>query len=380
MAHTSRFLGLYSIVAAAVLTLTACSTSTVAPDVPALRTLPTEVTEEVTAELAATMKEFDVPGGAVRICTPGYEDWTTARGVADLSTGEAMTTDLVWPLRSVTKSYTTTLMLQLVDEGKVNLDDPVSTYVDGVPNGDTITVAQLADMTSGVPEYTTQAWLDDYIADEQRTFTSEELVAYALAEPAQFKPGAKAVYTNTNTLLVGQIVSEVTGQPFDEVIAERLLEPLGLSDTRYVTTPDDWSGPHPTGYQPDEKGTLQPQSNNFTVLAEAGAMTSTLADMCAWGNAVGSGELLSEATQTARLAGQPLDKGPEYDKYDLGVGELEGWVGHTGEGFGHTVLVMHNVETGMTVASGMNLAKGDAHAPTRFFRSIAPVLDKVPVV
>lgn len=360
--------------------LAGCSTSTVAPDAPSLRTLPAAVTEDVTAQLAATMKEFDVPGGAVRICTPGYEDWTTARGVADLSTGEPMTTDLVWPLRSVTKSYTITLLLQLVDEGKVSLDDPVSKYVDGVPNGDEITVAQLADMTSGVPEYTTQEWLDDYIADEQRTFTSEELVAYALAEPAQFAPGAKAVYTNTNTLLAGQIVAAVTGQPFSDVISERILQPLDLTDTRYLTTPDDWSGAHATGYQSDDKGKLEPQGNNFTVLAEAGAMTSTLADMCTWGSALGSGELLSDTTQAARLKGQPLDQGPEYDQYDLGIGELEGWVGHTGEGFGHTVLVMHNVETGMTVATGMNLAKGAAHAPTRFFRAIAPVLDTVPVV
>ena len=381
MAHTRRILtGLTAALGTAAVLLTGCSTSTVAPDVPALRTLPAAVTEDVSAQLAATMKEFDVPGGAVRVCTPGYEDWTTAQGVADTSTGEPMSTELVWPLRSVTKSFTTTLLLQLVDEGKVSLDDPVSKYVAGVPNGDSITLAQLADMTSGVPEYTTEAWVKDYFADEQRTFTSEELVAYALAEPAQYKPGASAVYTNTNTLLIGAVVAEATGQPFADVIQERILSPLDLTDTTYLTTPDEWSGPHPTGYQPNDKGVLEEQGNNFTVLAEAGAMTSTLADMCAWGTALGSGELLNDETQAARLVGQPLDKGPEYDEYDLGVGELEGWVGHTGEGFGHTVLVMHNEETGMTVATGMNIAKASAHAPTRFFREIAPVLDTVPVV
>lgn len=359
--------------------LAACSTSTVAPDVKAAPALPAVVTEEVSAALSETMSQYDVPGAAVRICTPGYQDWQTVRGVADISRDTPMTGDLVWPLRSVTKSYTVTLLLQLADEGVISLDDPVSKYVDGVPNGDRITLRQAADMTSGVPEYTTQAWLEDYLADDQATFTTPQLIDYANAEPAQFPPGSKAVYTNTNTLLLGEVVAAATGQPFETVLQERILTPLGLAQTRYLTTPDDWSGPHPTGYQADEKGNLQAQDNNFTVLGPAGAMTSTLADMCRWGAALGSGELLAAETQGIRRQGHPLDKGPEYDQYDLGMGELEGWVGHTGEGLGYTVLVMHNPDTGMTVATGMNVAKAAAHAPTRFFREIAPALDTVPV-
>lgn len=69
------------------------------------------------------------------------------------------------------------------------------------------------------------------------------------------------------------------------------------------------------------------------------------------GDALGEGVLLKPQTQQARVAGQPLEKGPEYDVYGQGIGTLEGWVGHTGEGFGHTVLVMHNPESGATVAS-----------------------------
>jgi D-alanyl-D-alanine carboxypeptidase len=106
-------------------------------------------------------------------------------------------------------------------------------------------------------------------------------------------------------------------------------------------------------------------------------MTSTLTDLCRWGRALGSGELLEPATQTARVEGAPLEKGPEYDVYGQGIGTLEGWVGHTGEGFGHTVLVMNDPDTGATAVVGMNLSGTGKHVPTRYFRKIAPVLDAV---
>jgi D-alanyl-D-alanine carboxypeptidase len=206
-------------------------------------------------------------------------------------------------------------------------------------------------------------------------FTTAELIEYANAEPAQFAPGAEKVYTNTNTLLLGEVVAQEYGLPFDQVVTEQIIEPLGLADTTYVTGVDDWSGPHPTGYQPGQDGGLEAQDNNFTTLGPAGAMTATLSDLCAWGEALGGGSLLKPATQAARIDGAPLDKGPEYDIYGQGIGRLEGWYGHTGEGFGHTVLVMHNPESGATVAVGMNISNRGKHVPTRYFRKIAPVRD-----
>ncbi len=126
------------------------------------------MTDALSAQLTKTMSRNDVPGAAVQICVPGYENTTIVQGVSSVDTGDAMSGDLVWPLRSITKSYTVTLILQLVDEGKISLDDTIDQWVDGVPNGDQITLRQLADMSSGLPEYTTQAWLEDYLADPNR--------------------------------------------------------------------------------------------------------------------------------------------------------------------------------------------------------------------
>ena len=368
---------------AGMLTLTACSSGgsdegEISAS-PSVQTLPTDVTDALAAQLTKTMSSNDVPGAAVQVCVPGYENATIVQGVSNIETGTPMTGELVWPQRSVTKSYTVTLILQLVDEGKISLDDTIDQWVDGVPNGDQITLRQLSVMSSGVPEYTTQKFLQDYLADPNREFTTQELITYAIAEPAQFPPGSKKVYVNTSTLLLGEVVAQEYGQPFVQVVSEQILQPLALDTTTYPVAVDEWGGPHPTGYQPAEDGSLEPQDNNFSIFGPAGAMTSTLDDMCAWGAALGQGELVDPATQAARVDGQPLAQGPEYDTYGQGIGMLDGWVGHTGEGLGVTVLVMNDPDSGATAVVAMNVSNKGKHVPTRYFRKIAPVLNAVPL-
>ena len=368
---------------AAMLTLTACSSGgsdegEISAS-PSVQTLPTDVTDALAAQLTKTMSSNDVPGAAVQVCVPGYENATIVQGVSNIETGTPMTGELVWPLRSVTKSYTVTLILQLVDEGKISLDDTIDQWVDGGANGDQITLRQLSVMSSGVPEYTTQKFLQDYLADPNREFTTQELITYAIAEPAQFPPGSKKVYVNTSTLLLGEVVAQEYGQPFVQVVSEQILQPLALDTTTYPVAVDEWGGPHPTGYQPAEDGSLEPQDNNFSIFGPAGAMTSTLDDMCAWGAALGQGELVDPATQAARVDGQPLAQGPEYDTYGQGIGMLDGWVGHTGEGLGFTVLVMNDPDSGATAVVAMNVSNKGKHVPTRYFRKIVPVLNAVPL-
>jgi D-alanyl-D-alanine carboxypeptidase len=229
------------------------------------------------------------------------------------------------------------------------------------------------DMTSGLPDYTTQAFIDDFVADPQREFTTDELIAYATAEEPVAEPGEERVYTNSNTLLLGAVVEEATGQPFAEVLTERILEPLGLDGTVYPTSTDDWAS-DTVGYAPGDDG-LEPEPVNFSVFGPAGAMISTTGDLAGWGEALATGELVDEATQTERLEGGVLEEGPEYDLYAAGVGELDGWWGHTGEGFGYTALVMHDVDTDTTVVIAMNASQlPDGHGPTVLFRRLAPLL------
>jgi D-alanyl-D-alanine carboxypeptidase len=332
----------------------------------------------IESALATTMEQYGVPGAVVAICHEGEEPWVVAQGdatmAADGQDAVPMDPGMEWGIRSVTKSFTATLVLQLVADGKASLDDTIDTWVEGIPNGDRITLRQLAAMTSGVPDYTTQAFIEDFVQDPGRDFTTDELIDYARAGEPMFEPGAKHVYANSATLLLGEVVEEVTGLPFADVLQQRILEPLRLQQTRYPASAGDWAGPHPTGYQPGDAGVLESQPDNFTVFGPAGAMTSTATDLCRWARALSSGELIGADLQAERVAGTPLDEGPEYDTYGLGIGAVNGWTGHTGEGFGTTALVMTDPSLETTAVILMNASGLDRHVPTALFREIEPTL------
>lgn len=338
--------------------------------------LPAATRAELQAAVDTSMETYGTPAAVVGVYVPGKGSWVSATGVADLTTGAKPTAEMAWPLRSVTKSFTVTLILQLVDEGEISLDDTVDQYLDGVPNGDRITIRQLADMSSGLADYTTEAFVDDFVADPNRIFTLDELNAYSFAEPVQFEPGEEYVYTNTNTNVLGSVVEKVTGQSFSAALSERILEPLGLDATLYLDDGQPWPEPHATGYQPDD-GVLTEQPANFSVFGPAGALVANVDDLRVWGEALGSGSLLTAATQAERLEGHPLARGPEYDQYALGIGELDGWWGHTGEGFGFTATVIHNPDTGATIVVYTNLAQlpDKSHPAEKLFLSLAPIVD-----
>lgn len=137
--------------------------------------LPGAVQSELTTALTEVMDRYQVPGAVVAVTTPGGS-WSAEAGVADLDTGDPVSAEMAWPLRSLTKSFTVTVLLQLVDEGVLGLADTIDQYVDGVPEGDTMTLRQLADMSSGVGDYTkSDRFIEVLIGDPTRRFTLEEL-------------------------------------------------------------------------------------------------------------------------------------------------------------------------------------------------------------
>lgn len=332
-----------------------------------------ELRDGLLADIDDIVSTYQVPGAVVGVFA-GDQEFIATSGVADVESGLPLNLEMAWPIRSVTKAFTVTLILMLVDEGAITLDDTIEQYAPDLPNADRITIRQLADMSSGLPEYTTEAFVEALTADFDRQFTPEELIAFAAMDPAQFEPGADRLYTNTNTVVLGTIVEQVTGKPFEEVLQERILDPLALSGTSYPMTNAEWPEPHATGYQPVE-GVLEPAPNNFSGLGPAGALISTLDDLRTFAPQLANGTLIKPETQQARLVGGPLSNGhPEYDQYALGIGELDGWWGHTGEGLGFTVVTMGRPGTEDAIVILMNASSLDVHAPTKLVRSIAETL------
>jgi D-alanyl-D-alanine carboxypeptidase len=288
------------------------------------------------------MTAAGVPGAIVGIWGPD-EAYVRAFGVADKATRAPMKTDFYSRIGSVTKTFTVTAILQLADQGKLGLDDPIAEFVPGVPLGDKITLRQLARMQSGLFNYSASPEFQKAMfTDPRRPFTPRELLNYALAEPNQFSPGERFEYCNTNTILLGLVVQKVSGEPLHSYIQDQILTPLGMSHTSFPTT-NAFPDPHAQGY------TVQTADGKETTATDwdpswgwsAGAMISTLDDMRVWAPALATGKLLTPHMQAQRLQMVRSPGMPPQDGYGLGIFNLGGWIGHNGSLPGYQTVVVY---------------------------------------
>ena len=203
-------------------------------------------------------------------------------------------------IASNTKTFVATVVLQLVGEGLVDLDAPIETYLPGLvhgPGGDgnVITVRQLLQHTSGLPEYADLV-VADYLTAQHRYVEPHQLVDMALARTPAFAPGTSWGYSNTNYVLAGLLVQQVTGRPVGEEITTRVIEPLHLTDTYWPHEGEqELRGEHPNGYYaptPDAEYTdvtVQDPSFGWS----AGQLVSSPRDLLTFFTGLVGGDLLS---------------------------------------------------------------------------------------
>ncbi|WP_239152810.1 serine hydrolase domain-containing protein [Virgisporangium aurantiacum] len=211
--------------------------------------------------------------------------WRGTSGVAQVGTTRPVRVDGRFRAGSITKTFLATVVLQLVDEGRLRLDDPVQAWLPGaVPNGDRITVRQLLNHTSGLFDYRLTLTLPPdagFLAYRWRTWTPDEQVARAVANPpTSTEPGTAFSYTNTGYVLLGQIVEKVTGRSYADEIECRILRPLRLRDTSMPGTSPWIPGPHPHGYIPIEgRGLVDFTTMNPSLFGAGGELISTTRDL-----------------------------------------------------------------------------------------------------
>ncbi|MGW3018168.1 serine hydrolase domain-containing protein [Streptomyces longwoodensis] len=293
------------------------------------------------------MKEAGVPGVSVGVWTPDKGEYVKSFGVADKNTGRPMTPDLYLRIGSETKTFTVTALLQLVDQGKVGLDDTIGKYVEGVPNGDKITLRQLAGMRSGLFNYSQdEAFFKALTSDPQRHFSPQELLDYAFQHPVLFPPGEKFYYCNTNLILLGLVVEKMSGQQLAGYIHDHILEPAGLDHTSFPAGAE-FPDPHAQGYT-NQTATGQVEDTadwNPSWAWAAGAMISQLQDLRVWARTVATGQLpdgdrmVSAATQKQRLTTPPTSIPGA--GYGLGIFDVQGWIGHNGSLPGYESLTVY---------------------------------------
>ncbi|MGW6539398.1 serine hydrolase domain-containing protein [Streptomyces sp. NPDC055051] len=292
----------------------------------------------VRAALDAAMAE-GAPGAMARFTGPGGVERLTA-GVRDRVSGAPMDIHARFRIGSVSKTFSTVVLLQLVEEGRLALDEPVNRYLPGLLPDDRITVRHLLTHRSGLADYTNAMFADTvpgFEAVRNRVFTYQELVDLSLAEPRTTEPGVSYRYSNANFVVVGMLIEKLTGKPVDHAYEQRVFKPLKLRDTSYVHPDTRIKGLRVRGYlHPDAAGEPLVDSTEQTVswAQSAGAVISTPADLNTFTSALMRGRLLSPAMLDEMTTVTPTDTtntrfyGLGLRRYDLTCGTQV--YGHTG--------------------------------------------------
>lgn len=345
-------------------------------DYPAVQQIDTARLKATVDERAAAML---VPGAVVLVRTPKGDftyayGTTTYKGSTPTSTGQHMR------VGSVTKTWTGTVILQQVQDGLIQLGDPVSKYIGGVPRGDEITIEMMLTMRSGLRNYTASVAFNQALDDDPaRVWTTAEILALVLNEATQsFAPGTSYAYSNTNTILLGLIAEKVeNGKPLAKIMQDRLFKPLGLTQTSLPDKTDNsLPAPFAHGYQygtnvqtlgplPPElqaaarAGTFLPTDETMSNPSwgwSAGSGISTANELVVFAQALAGGGLLNEKMQAARLASVreivPPKRGLGYGWNLAKFGPL---YGHTGELPGYNNFMGYDPVSKVTVVVWANV-------------------------
>ena len=274
-------------------------------------------------DLKATIQELvdaGYPGAlAAKTDKDGNAVGATA-GKGNLATGEAPPLDGEVRIASNTKTFVAVLIMKMVEEGKVKLDEPIETYLPGIVKGQgvdgkKITVRQLLQHTSGLPEFGDGQL--DYFAIRNDYVSPRDVLDGVLSRPAQFAPGAKFQYNNANYVVLGLLAERVAKRPIAEQIEAKIVKPLGLKHT-YMPAPGEKTirGKHPHGYhtRDGKPGKLEDITEaDPSWEGAAGSMISTPSELNKFMQSVFDGSLLSQASIAEMKKSVPApEMGGEY--------------------------------------------------------------------
>ena len=310
---------------------------------------------------------------SLRVTFPGSRPAIAlAAGTVRYNGGPPVSPQALWEIGSNTKAFTSVIVLQLEAEGKLSIGDPIGRWLPQYPAWRHITIRQLLDMTSRIPDYLYQpAFAAAFAADQHTRFTAAQLVSYVAGLPL----GPKGYhYSNTDYLLAQMIIEKITHHSYASQLSRRIITPLRLATTCLApyTCPASDAGRMPAGYfyiaggPPSLIGKAMPPLA-LTWAQAAGGIVSSLADLATWDRVLYSGELLPARQQhqleslVSEATGKPMRRtapgGPT--GYGLGVQQQNSrqtgpyWA-YEGQAFGARVLNLYFPRTGMSIALAVN--------------------------
>ena len=282
-------------------------------------------------EIARTVRSLSAK---YKVSSTEFGVWIAGRplttgAVGEAQPGVAATTADHFRIGNVNETFTTTLLLQYVERGRLSLNDPISKWFPSLPESHNVTVGMLARSTSGYPHYVLNPKFQKLLyANPFKHWTPGQLINYGVSEPKLFAPGTSWAFSDTNFVLLGEILQRVGGRPLPQLLRAQIFDKLGLRQTGNSTSS---SMPSPVlhGYDA-ERGVYEDATFwSPSWITYAGDSYSTLGDLGKWVQALGKGSLLSPAAHALQVGPQNVGLGPfTSDKfyYGMGLGVSNGWV------------------------------------------------------
>jgi D-alanyl-D-alanine carboxypeptidase len=337
-----------------------------------------EVAARIDAIVREAMAQHELKAVLAGVAVDGQPLPVMAWG--ESMTGVPATPDMHFRNGAVAIAYIGTVLLQLRDQGVLDVDDRLSQWFPKYPKADQITLTMLINGTSGYADYVTDAsFLQDFYADPFRQWRPDELIAIGLNRPMSCDPGTCWSYAHTNFVILGKVLEKVTGRPLAELIREGILEPLSLADTRSEATAviqepvlHAFTG---------ERGRYEESTywNPSWTLASGAIMTSNIADILKSAAAIGTGALVSPESHALQLAPLTAQFKPwsETSYYGFGVHVVNGWIVQNPSFAGYAATMAYLPSRKLAIAVSVTLretASTDSNLSSDVLKEIAAYL------
>jgi D-alanyl-D-alanine carboxypeptidase len=328
--------------------------------------------------MADGLASHKLSGAVVGVLKDGKIVFIKGYGMADLEDGQPVKADTIFRIGSLTKQFTSAMLLMLVERGQLSLSDPMSKYFPDFPHPEGITVRHLLDHTSGIRNYSGKEFRESRAWREHDT---KEMVSYVAGQDRlnDFPVGTDYRYNNSAYILAGALVEKLTGKSYAVALQDMIAKPLGLTDTAY----DDERLIVPRrakGYEPRGDTLVYPVPLSVSVAGGGGAMRSTATDMLRWSEALLGGKVLKPESLTlmtepsklsdGRLVSavqKPDSKGRPPLDYGLGIsfGNRDGHrvIGHGGaiNGFNSMLYTYPDDRTTIVMLTNTSGGAGDRY-------------------
>jgi CubicO group peptidase (beta-lactamase class C family) len=311
--------------------------------------VPEGLSDAIDRVVLAEMKSGGISGVAVAVARGARVVHRAGYGLADAENGIAVTPETIFNVGSITKQFTAALVLHLVDEGLLELDEPITEHLPGYPGyGPEVTVRTLLTHTSGIKNYTTmQRWWETLAVE----MPARRLIGIFENEPFDFRPGARFSYSNSGYVVLGWLTEQVLEQPYGGILNERLFVPLDLPATSYcderALVPN-----RARGYVVEQGELRHATYVSMSQAYAAGAICSNVDDLIRWTRLLSRGAVIGREGYRSMVTPATLGDGTQVEYgYGMSIGYLEGHhrVGHVGGMLGFSSQIAHYDEDDVTI-------------------------------